>query len=270
MPQNFFARLHGYFEKVGAVLRGEADAASIFPNTSDIGGSRERVYVEFLKLHAPAKCNVFLGGFLFATDGSESRQIDVIVTTDMAPRFDLYNRDGSGKSFAPVEGTLAVASIKSTLNKHELEDALAGFAAIPATQSLSGRQVPYLTIENYPDWPYKILYASNGISPEALQQHLEAFFVAHPEVPLERRPNMIHVAGKYLLLRVLPGMTFRAGSTGHPLQRPDAGTYLMITRTPDVQAIVVALSAIQQHAQSSAHILYAYDELIDKVTRPPT
>ena len=33
---------------------------------------------EFLRLHAPTKCNVFFGGFLFGTDGSESKQLDVL------------------------------------------------------------------------------------------------------------------------------------------------------------------------------------------------
>jgi hypothetical protein len=163
MAQNFFVRLRGYYENVAAVLRGEADTAGIFPNSSDIGLAREKLYVDFLKLHVPAKCNVFLGGFLFDLDGAESRQLDVIIATDLAPRFDLHNRDGAGKSFAPVEGALAVASIKSTLNKHELEDALSGLASIPPTRSLSGRQALGFTIANYPDWPYKIVYASKGI-----------------------------------------------------------------------------------------------------------
>ena len=106
MTQNFFLRLRKYFDRVGAVLRGEAESASIFPNTADIGMSRERVYSEFLRLHAPSKCNVFLGGFLFDMQGTESRQLDVIITTDTTPRYDLHNRDGAGKSFSPVEGTL--------------------------------------------------------------------------------------------------------------------------------------------------------------------
>ena len=103
MPKNFYERLRDYYIKVGGVLRGEADAASIFPNPSDVGMSRERVYAEFLRQHAPSKCNVFLGGFLFDEDGNESRQLDIIVTTDTAPRFDFHNPDGSGKSFSPVE-----------------------------------------------------------------------------------------------------------------------------------------------------------------------
>jgi len=116
MAKNFFVRLRNYYINVAKVLRGEADAASVFANTTDIGVSRELVYSEFLKQHAPSKCNVFLGGFLFDYDGAESKQLDIIITTDTAPRFNFHNKDGSGKSFSPVEGTLGIVSIKSTLN----------------------------------------------------------------------------------------------------------------------------------------------------------
>jgi hypothetical protein len=164
MAGQFFQRLRAYYLQVAAVLRGEAEAALIFPNPTDIGMSRERVYAEFLRQHAPSKCNVFLGGFLFGNDGSESAQLDVIVTTDTTPRFNFHNPDGQGKSFSPVEGTVAVASIKSTLNKNELEGALAGIARIPPTGPLAGRVTLGFAIRNYDDWPYKIIYASDGIS----------------------------------------------------------------------------------------------------------
>lgn len=68
MPQTFFVRLRKYYESVGKVLRGQAECASIFPNATDIGVTRENVYAQFLKSHAPSKCNVLLGGFLFDED----------------------------------------------------------------------------------------------------------------------------------------------------------------------------------------------------------
>lgn len=62
MPNEFYIRLKKYYTKVGEVLRGEADIASIFPNPTDIGMSRERVYAEFLRSHLPSCCNVLYGG----------------------------------------------------------------------------------------------------------------------------------------------------------------------------------------------------------------
>ncbi len=68
-------------------------------------------------IQIPSKCNVFLGGFLFGEDGDESKQLDVIISTDTSPKYDFHNSGGKGKSFAPVEGCLGVASIKSFLDK---------------------------------------------------------------------------------------------------------------------------------------------------------
>src|SRR5688500_18060979 len=104
MPDNCLDQLRNYYLAVAKILRGEADAASVFPNTTDIGMSRERVYKEFLKQHAPSKCNVFLGGYLFDEDGAASKQLDVIITTDTTPRFDLHNKDGAGKHFHQWKG----------------------------------------------------------------------------------------------------------------------------------------------------------------------
>src|SRR5262245_21533624 len=183
MTDHFFVRLRRYYSDVAAVLRGEAKAASIFPNSSDVGLSRERLYAEFLRQHAPTKCNVFFGGFLFGKDGTESKQLDVIVTSDTTPRFDLHNKDGNGKSFAPVDGTIGAVCIKSTLDKKELEDSLLNIAAVPAMPSLEGRMILGVSIANYDDWPYKVIYASDGISDTILLQHITDFYERNSDIP---------------------------------------------------------------------------------------
>ena len=62
MP-DFYSRLRDYYIKIAKVLKGEADAAAIFANSTDKGISREKTYVRFLQLHVPKKCTVSLGGF---------------------------------------------------------------------------------------------------------------------------------------------------------------------------------------------------------------
>jgi hypothetical protein len=220
MTQPFFERLRSYYLNVAMVLRGEADAASIFANTTDIGMTRELVYAEFLKQHAPSKCNVVLGGFLFDEDGAESKQLDIIITTDTAPGFNFTNKDGAGKSFSPVEGTLGVVSIKSMLNKDELLVALEGIASIPPTRSLDSRVNPQLKCTNYEDWPVKIVYASKGLAPETLRAHFNEFYVAHSAIPLSRRPNIIHVAGSCAMFRAQEGMSMANLASGGPRHRP--------------------------------------------------
>lgn len=268
MSDNFFYRLREYYLKVAEVLRGEADAASIFPNSSDIGISREKVYVDFLKQHAPSKCNVFLGGFLFDDDGMESRQLDVIVTTDTAPRFNFHNKDGDGKSFSPVEGTLGVVSIKSMLDKTQLENALLGIASIPPTKSLNGRISITITISNYDDWPYKVIYATNGLEGITIINHINSFYCCHPEIPLNRRPNIIHVAGKYIIMRVIEGVNVYNSSTKKKIEL-SVGTYHLIKRYADLQGIIWVLDALQINATASTQILYSYGDFINKVNFLP-
>ncbi len=227
--------------------------------------SRERVYREFLRLHAPSKCNVFYGGFTFGSNGSESSQLDVIVTTDTTPQFNFHNADGSGKSFSPVDGTLAVASIKSMLNKNELEDALLGIASLPPTEPLEDRLTLAVVINNYDDWPYKIIYATDGVAAETLLSHLNAFYVAHPEIPVGRRPNIIHVSGKYVVIRAISGMSMfnPAKGVSEPLE---LGTFRILTRDSDLQGILWVLDGLQQRATASTHILHSYGNLMNHVT----
>lgn len=269
MARNFYERLRAYYLDVAAVLRGEASAASIFPNPTDVGASRENVYAEFLKQHVPSKCNVFFGGFLFGVNGAESGQLDIIVTTDTTPRFNLHNRDGTGKSFSPVEGCLAIASIKSTLNKAELEDSLLGMARVPATSPLEGRINPMLRVGNYDDWPYKIVYATDGIAVETIMGHINMFYQSHPEIPLCRRPNVIHVCGKYAIFRVVPGVSIWDWNK-EGKEEVELGKFHPFVTDPDLQGIVWVLNNLQEQATISSHILYSYGDIINRVNGVPT
>lgn len=139
MAEPFYVRLKKYFAEIGQVLRGEASVAQIFPNSTDIGISRERIYAEFLKLHIPLSCNILFGGFLFDQSGNESKQIDLLIINDTALQFNFHNRDGSGKSFACIDGCIAIVSLKLTLNTVELHDALDNIASIPEKEPLDGK-----------------------------------------------------------------------------------------------------------------------------------
>lgn len=265
MPKPFYERLKAYYSKVREVLRGEAEAASIFPNTSDIGLSRELVYAEFLKQHSPSKCNVFLGGFLFDEDGEESKQLDVIISTDTSPKYDFHNHEGKGKSFGPVEGCLGVASLKSTLDKAQLFDSLKGIASIPATKSLEKRVNPMIQIKDYDDWPYKIIYASDGLNETTIFGHLKDFYSQNSHIPFNRRPDIIHVAGKYVILRIKRGMSIANTINGSFEKSPKIGTFHSFITNSDLQAMIWTTDELQQKATASNHILFRYSKMINKI-----
>jgi hypothetical protein len=262
----FLERLAGYFDKVGEVLRGEAEAAAIFPNSADVGTSRERVYAEVLRSHLPSQCRVVFGGFLFDQEGRESKQLDIIVVDDSSLRFDFYNRAGEGKSFACVDGCLAVVSVKSTLTAPELVDTLENLSTLPEKLPVARRRNPMLPVGRYDDWPYKIVFAHRGSSMETIRDALLEFYRAHPDVPENRRPNLIHVAGSYYVTRVNDsegGMT-RDGET-YP-----EGYFVGYTRGGvDRFALLQAFVEIQWIAARSRQMLTPYGDLFDALPQVP-
>lgn len=262
MPKPFIERLRDYYTDVGKVLRGEANVASVFPNPSDIGLSREQAYAEFLRQHAPSKCNVEFGGFLFDEDGAESKQLDIIITTDTAPRFDFAKREG-GKVFSPVEGTLGVISVKSTLDRKNLFEALDNLASIPPTKPLGNRVNPLAKIPNYDDWPVKVIYANDGVSGETLLQHIDEFYGSRPEIPVTRKPNFIHVIGKYLFARATPGVSVRNMKTGRDKDLT-IGNFYGISADVDLSGLAWVVNALQQNATASNHINFRYAEIFNK------
>jgi hypothetical protein len=188
MSHDFYNRLKSYYKSVGTILYQQAEISAIYPNPSDKGVIRETIYSEFLRNHLPSSCNILLGGFLFDCDGSESRQLDIIVTTSTCLRYRLPVENVI-KEFACTEGALAVVSVKSNLDTRELFDTLENIASIPSSQSLEGRSSPMLSIPNYADWPYKIIYAHKGISIETLCDSLNKYYTEHPNIPFTRRPT---------------------------------------------------------------------------------
>lgn len=260
MSKPFFARMKKYLESVGKVLRGEAEAASIFPNPTDVGGSRERIYEKFLDLHLPHGCNVISGGYLFNLDGDESQQMDLIVTADTCPRYDFLNQAGSGKSFACIDGTLAVASIKSTLDSNGLIDTLKNLASLPSKREIGGKTTPLIEIKNYEDWPFKIVYASKGSSKETISESLIKFYEENDGIPIHLRPNIIHIAGAYCIIRSGPnGEKTRSGKEYPP------NTYIIQDEPTDVFALNHVVQQIQRNVTASKHIMWDYAEMINGI-----
>jgi len=252
MSEQFFDRLKNYYSNIGEVLRGEADVASIFLNTTDTGMSRERVYAEVLKLHLPLSCNVVLAGFLFDLNGNTSDQIDILINSQSALQFNFSSRDGSGKSFACVDGCVGVVSVKSRLDKSALENTLENIASVPDKLPLTrGRYSPAMSIPNYDDWPYKIVYASDGwVRTSTLVKNLNAFYADHPDTPIHKRPNLVHIAGKCAAYRTVPGLETREGTRIKP------NIFSGIPTNPDVVALLMATIHIQYIATISVLIQY--------------
>lgn len=193
-------------------------------------------------------------------EGHESKQIDLIVLNDASPQFNFHNPDGQGKSFACIDGCVAVASIKSTLDSGQLINALDNIASLPDKIPMEGRHNPLIKIKNYEDWPYKIIYASDGVSIETAQKTINSFYESNKDIQHYKRPNIIHVCGKYSIVRVGKDATTRDGI------QIEENSFCGVPDPSDSYALLSTILEIQLRIQSSKHLLYNYMKLVDKLT----
>lgn len=264
MSTDIFSDLKSYYIQVAQNLIAEAKQAALLVNPTGVGTEREEVYREFLERHLPKTCDVFLGGYVFDVKGNASKQIDVIVTSINTPAFQLPNQS---RSIAPLEGTIAVAEIKSKLDKANLCSALENFAAIPRMPDSKGIVSPQIRVpqQRWTDIPYKIILAYDAIEKERLYEHIWEFYEVNGHVPLERRPNIIHVLGRYMVVRITPDMRILE-SDGTPTTEPiKVGQYSWFYPNSDILAIAWTLNAIQGNAFIMNHSMVKYDEWIDGI-----
>lgn len=254
MEKPFFERLNEYYQSIGKDLQNKSDTAVIFPNPTDKGTNREQIYLDFLIKHAPSGCNIFKGGYLFNKKGQESKQIDIIITSDTSPQYKFSNVDNTEKSFACIEGTLAIISVKSNLTSAELVDCLKNFGSIPEKEPLDKQLCSYIKIADYDDWPYKIIFAYDSVGDKALIKTLNEFYEENSDIPMNKRPNFIHVVGKGVIIRI-PSYA--------SVENLEPNSYRVVRDSTDVYGLAYVQFIIQQKTMVSRHLMYKYFNLID-------
>ena len=263
MNNDVFGHLAEHYASVARELSSQAQQAGLLRNPTATGTEREDVYRAFLERHLPRSCDVFLGGYLFDTGGNSSTQMDVIATSGIAPRF----RMSSGNRYiAPLEGTIAVAEIKSRLTKATLHEALAGCASIPTMPESTGIVAPYLRVDEarWQDTPYKIVFAYDGIAVDTACSHIAEYYQQNGHIPLSRRPNIIHVLEKYTIIRITPDMRVM-NLDGSDSTQLDVGRFHPFVVASDVSAMAWILIALQGKAFECAHLLYKFDRWHDNI-----
>ncbi|MDE2715572.1 MAG: hypothetical protein OXI33_00965 [Chloroflexota bacterium] len=246
MVTNVFTDLKEHYQTLAESLRAHADEAGVLRTSSDVGTQREDLYKSFLERHLPKSADVFLGGYVFGMDGQASQQIDVVITTGIAPRFRL--RDGN-RFIAPLEGTIGIAEVKSRLDKASLHDALYKCASIPAMPEKGNTVPPFLKVSDtrWNENPFKIIFAYDSIAESSLMEHIDEFYAESTDIPFERRPHMIHVLGKYSLMRMTSGWQLESSAGVVADLQPAAGEFIHLPGD-DVAAIMITLQQLQQSA----------------------
>ena len=172
--QNVYLELARYYASLAEQLTSEGRQASILENTTAVGTDREEIYRRFLERHLPSTCEVVRGGYVFDLNGNPSKQIDVIVTAGITPRFQMAS---GNQAIAPLEGTAAIAEVKSKLDKGELLRALENIASVPVLLNPNKALNPQIagSVPDWTrDWPYKIVFAfdaDTGI--KTMMEHLQ-------------------------------------------------------------------------------------------------
>jgi len=193
-----FERFRDYFQGIADAFEDEEKAAKIFRNRGDAGSTKEDLFLDFLKRHLPKRVDVIKGGFIFDEYGTESKQIDLIITTDGTIRFKQFsdNMQG-GKSFNIIQGCYGAFSIKTNLDKQQLFDSLDGFASIPQISnvdinpSLGAHEI----VKNF---PVCIIFAFTGLELSTILNHLEEYYKTN-DVPNNRKPSYIIVNNKFII-----------------------------------------------------------------------
>ena len=267
MKPDVFNDLKEHYISLAKELSSKAREAALLTNPTGVGTEREEVYRAFLERYLPKMCDVFLGGYVFDLKGNVSSQIDIIVTGGNTPRFRLSSGD---RFIAPLEGTIAVVEVKSKLDKASLYDALQGFAGIPCMPDPSGVISPLVQIgqERWDDIPYKIIVAFNAIEKETIWKHLNEFYAEHAAIPIERRPNVIHVLEKYVVLRITRDMQVLNHDKSISSEQPEIGDYQWFDtfdKSTDALVIPWILGAIQHNAFVAQNSLYRYESWINEI-----
>ena len=263
MSNDVFGYLAEHYASVAQELSSQAQQAGLLRNPTAMGTEREDVYLAFLERHLPRTCDVFLGGYIFDTSGNSSTQMDVIATGGNIPRF----RMSSGNRYiAPLEGTIAVAEIKSQLTKQTLYDALSGCASIPRMPEPEGIVAPYLRMNesSWQDTPYKIVFAYDGIAADTACDHIAEFYAHNSDIPIFRRPNIVHVLNKYMILRITPGLGVKNYDDSDSDQ-PEVGQFLPFFVASDVSALALTLTTLQGKAFLSSHLMFKFDGWHDEI-----
>ena len=265
MSRKVFADMVEYYTHLADQLTSEARQAKVLENPSAIGTDREEIYLKFLKRHIPYTCEVFRGGYLFDTDGNASKQIDLIITAGSSPRFEM--RDGS-QANASIEGTIGAVEVKSNLDKVKLHEALENFAEIPSIGNPEESLSPLLKFKDstwWWNWPYKVIFAYNGIDKELLCEYLREFYDGRPDIPNECRPSMIHVLGSYLILRMTRDLKTMNTDGSRVEPQPDEGQYDWFNEKPDISAMSILFTQLHRNAIIANHMIWDYSKWANNI-----
>jgi hypothetical protein len=188
------------------------------------------------------------------------------VTEESSLQYNFLAKSDASKSFACVDGCIAVISVKSRLDSAQLTDSLLNISSIPDKQPLTqGRLPPGLEIQDFDDWPYKIICAFDGMELKSTLDTLGSFYEKNPSIPIHKRPNLIHVIGKYAIIRIPK----RGGKTQKGMIL-EPNTFHGMYDSDGINGLIWTFTSIQSITSSSKIIRYEYGKTINTILQSNT
>jgi len=254
-------KIYDYFNNVAKVISKEADVSSIFPNTTDVGLTREEILKKFLENHLPQRCVIIKGGYIFDFKENESKQMDLMILNDLTLQFNHFS-DRGNKSFAAIEGCYAAISIKSKLDKQALIDSLDGFASIPKTPEIKIN--PTLKSKLPKLLPIRIIFAYDGLDPSTITSHLTDYYNKHDDISSNEVVDHIIVNDQYIIVKVgEEGATLQNGKKVEP------NTFVPVTVTGSKQigaySLLYMINRLQKMSNLGTQMILDFGHYVDKV-----
>lgn len=98
--------------------------------------------------------------------------------------------------------------------------------------------------------------------------HLKDLYNSNPNVPIGRRPNLIHMAVKYVYLCCPNAVVITPGTS--ETTQPTANDYPSQEHNPDLIGVVWTLDPLQCRAAESSHVVFDYAWVLNSVLAAST
>jgi hypothetical protein len=259
-----------YFQGIADDISNTRIISSVFPNMSDVGDTRENILLKFLQSHLPLRCSVVKGGCVFDSNANESKQIDILVVNDSSLRFSYFDRDSqNSKNIQTIEGCLVAISVKSTLDKKQIYDALRNLSSIPKMpDSIVEKINPFLTSrDHYLNFPLKVIFAFDGINPQTTLEHINNFYKENSFKDYQKA-DLIIANNTFCVERIGKG----GGKTRNGLSIPEGSYHLAFsfdaTKKFGAYPLFRLLMKTQETSSWSPHVTLTYDNYLNSMEFP--
>ena len=240
---DIFKSLLDHFQDIANAFHDEKLATTLFPHVAEKTLTREDLLRTFLIDRLPTRCQVVKNCLAFDSSGNVSKQIDLMVTSDLAIHF-----KHSDRSFYCLEGCHCAMLVRDRLDKSSLFDSLESLASVPVTPEVPAGLDFLLGTKNQ-GMLLKVVFAFEGTSPEDTLDYVEEFYAANP-IPDKGKPNVIIVNNGYGVVRTgeqgaittsgleIPAHTFH--TFGCSTDEPCIGGYSLMYLLTEIQRVVAS------------------------------